>query len=78
MKTIEPANLQWLTTKQLQEQYGFSLTHQSKLRMKKNYTKEAASKIPPIPFSKIGKTILYYKADIEEWLQKLKVSPARK
>lgn len=59
-------NDSWLTTDQLQDQYGISRTQQAKLRMRRNY-KDGATKYP-IPFVKIGKRILYLKADIEKWL----------
>ena len=59
-------NGSWLTTDQLQDQYGISRTQQAKLRMRRNY-KDGATKYP-IPFVKIGKRILYLKADIEKWL----------
>nr|WP_315002453.1 helix-turn-helix domain-containing protein [uncultured Campylobacter sp.] len=59
-------NESWLTPEQLQNQYGISRTQQAKLRMRRNY-KDGATKYP-IPFVKIGKHILYLKADIEKWL----------
>lgn len=59
-------NDSWLTPEQLQDQYGISRTQQAKLRMRRNY-KDGATKYP-IPFVKIGKRILYPKADIEKWL----------
>lgn len=59
-------NDSWLTTYQLQDQYGISRTQQAKLRMKRNYGGGATKY--PIPFVKIGKHILYLKADIEKWL----------
>lgn len=59
-------NDSWLTPEQLQDQYGISRTQQAKLRMRRNY-KDGATKYP-IPFVKIGKRILYLKADIEKWL----------
>ena len=59
-------NESWLTPEQLQNQYGISRTQQAKLRMRRNY-RDGATKYP-IPFVKIGKHILYLKADIEKWL----------
>ena len=59
-------NDSWLTPEQLQDQYGVSRTQQAKLRMRRNY-KDGATKYP-ILFVKIGKRILYLKADIEKWL----------
>ena len=66
MKLNDIKNESWLTPEQLQNQYGISRTQQAKLRMRRNY-KDGATKYP-IPFVKIGKHILYLKADIEEWL----------
>ena len=60
-------NDSWLTPYQLQDQYGISRTQQAKLRMRRNY-EEGATNCNPIPFVKIGKHILYPKADIEKWL----------
>lgn len=66
MKLNDIKNESWLTPEQLQDQYGISRTQQAKLRMRRNY-KDGATKYP-IPFVKIGKHILYLKADIEKWL----------
>ena len=60
-------NDSWLTPYQLQDQYGISRTQQAKLRMRRNYEANGV-KPNPIPFVKIGKRILYLKADIEKWL----------
>nr|WP_315083524.1 hypothetical protein [uncultured Campylobacter sp.] len=66
MKLNDIKNESWLTTYQLQDQYGISRTQQAKLRMRRNYGNGATKY--PIPFVKIGKHILYLKADIEKWL----------
>ena len=66
MKLNDIKNESWLTPEQLQDQYGISRTQHAKLRMRRNY-KDGATKYP-IPFVKIGKHILYLKADIEKWL----------
>lgn len=66
MKLNDIKNESWLTTYQLQDQYGISRTQQAKLRMRRNY-RDGVTKYP-IPFVKIGKHILYLKADIEKWL----------
>ncbi len=63
MKTIEPTNKDFLTPKQLQEEFGISTGKQSKMRMRKHHNKENA-----IPFVKLGKTILYKRDDILNWL----------
>ena len=66
MKLNDIKNESWLTPEQLQDQYGISRTQQAKLRMRRNYGNGATKY--PIPFVKIGKHILYLKADIEKWL----------
>lgn len=66
MKLNDIKNESWLTPEQLQDQYGISRTQQAKLRMRRNY--EGSATKYPIPFVKIGKHILYLKADIEKWL----------
>ncbi len=48
----------WLDTKELQSEYGFSISTQAKYRMNRK-----------IPFSKIGKYIRYSRAEINEWLK---------
>lgn len=44
--------------------FGFSLSHQSKLRMKK-----AQAKANPLPFIKVGQKIFYDLNQIEQWLR---------
>ncbi|MCR2056414.1 helix-turn-helix domain-containing protein [Campylobacter helveticus] len=63
MKTIEPKSKDFLTPKQLQEEFGISVGKQSKMRMRKHHNKENA-----IPFVKLGKTILYKRDEILSWL----------
>ncbi|HIQ28341.1 MAG TPA: DNA-binding protein [Sulfurovum sp.] len=55
-------NKQWLTPTELQEEYGFSKSTQSKYRMERK-----------IPFSKIGKYIRYNRDQINQWLESNKV-----
>ena len=48
----------WLTPTELSNEYGFSKSTQSKLRMKNK-----------IPFSKIGNKILYCRFAIDNWIE---------
>ena len=50
----------WLNPSQLEEEYGFSKSTQSKMRMTSNGS--------TIPFSKIGKFILYDRHEINAWI----------
>jgi len=56
---------QWLTPRELQEVYGFSISSQAKYRMNLK-----------IPYSKIGKYIRYNRHEIDKWLQEHKVEMA--
>ena len=58
-------NKQWLTPKELESEYGFSKSTQSKYRMNRK-----------IPFSKIGKYIRYNRNEINQWLESNKVEVA--
>ena len=50
---------EWLTSLELEEEYGFKISLQAKLRMDKK-----------VPYSKInGKTIRYSRAKINKWLE---------
>jgi len=48
----------WLSPTDLSNEYGFSKSMQSKLRMKKK-----------IPFSKVGNKILYCRFAIDNWIE---------
>jgi len=48
----------WLTMKELEEEYGFSIIKQHRLR-----------RLKLIPFSKVGKNIRYDRALIDQWLE---------
>ena len=52
----------WLTPKELEEKYSFSISRQARLRMERK-----------IPFSKIGRYIRYNKEAINEWLENARV-----
>lgn len=69
MNNIQIQNTDWLTPKQLEAEYGISQGTQYKMRMRKNY--ENLDNMP-IPFAKVGKRVLYYKKDIENWLLNLR------
>ncbi len=51
----------WLNPKELEEEFGFSVSSQAKMRM--------ASNSSTIPFSKIGKYIRYDRIEIDTWLE---------
>lgn len=53
---------EWLTPRDLQEEFSFSISNQARLRMLKL-----------IPFCKIGKYIRYKRSDIEIWFNNHKV-----
>jgi len=52
----------WLTPKQLETEYSFSISRQSRLRMERR-----------IPFSKVGSYIRYNKEAINQWLENARV-----
>jgi predicted DNA-binding transcriptional regulator AlpA len=59
----------WLTPSELEEEFGFSKSSQSKMRM--------ASNSSTIPFSKIGgKYIRYDRIEIDKWLEAHQVQGA--
>lgn len=55
---------EWLTPIELESELGISVGYQSKLRMKRYQIKDN-----PLPFTKIGRKILYNRHKIEEWLE---------
>jgi len=65
MQNVDLEHKQWLTPKELQSEYGFSISTQAKYRMDRK-----------IPFSKIGKYIRYSRVDINEWLDSNRVEVA--
>ncbi|MCI6988195.1 MAG: hypothetical protein MR902_01290 [Campylobacter sp.] len=69
-KSATIQNTEWLTPKQLEIEFGISVQSQYKMRLCKNYEKEAMQKQKPIPFVKIAGSgrILYNRAKINEWL----------
>lgn len=52
------AQKQWLTTQELFEEYGFTVSAQNKMRMSKR-----------IPYSKIGGYVRYSRTAIDSWLE---------
>lgn len=58
----------WITPKQLEQEYNISITHQNLLRTKQYYVKYPNA--IQIPFSKIGNRVYYSRKLIEEWLLK--------
>lgn len=65
MQIIEPKNKNFLTPKQLECEFGISLSKQYKMRMQKNQ-----NHVNSLPFIKLRKTILYKRSEIEIWLDK--------
>ena len=65
MQNVDLEQKQWLTPKELNNEYGFSVSTQAKYRMDRK-----------IPFSKIGKYIRYNRDDINEWLNSNRVEVA--
>lgn len=57
MQNVDLEKKQWLTPKELQQEYGFSISTQAKYRMDRK-----------IPHSKINKYIRYNRDDINKWL----------
>lgn len=66
MKQIKKLADGWLDILGLEEEYGISKSVQAALRMQKRQKAD----LNPLPFSKIGKRILYRRELIEEWLRK--------
>ena len=64
MKKIEKLADGWMSPVDLQETYGISTSVQSILRLRKSQESDEF----PLPFTKIGKRILYKKELIENWL----------
>ncbi|HEB9431530.1 TPA: DNA-binding protein [Campylobacter coli] len=60
MQQMEPKNKNFLTPKQLEDEFGISISKQNKMRMQKNQNNANS-----LPFIKIGKTILYKRSEIE-------------
>ncbi|HEB9307569.1 DNA-binding protein [Campylobacter coli] len=60
MQRMEPKNKNFLTPKQLEDEFGISISKQNKMRMQKNQNNANS-----LPFIKIGKTILYKRSEIE-------------
>jgi len=65
MQNVDLEHKQWLTPKELESEYNFSISTQAKYRMDRK-----------IPFSKIGKYIRYNRNDINEWLSSNRVEVA--
>lgn len=62
-------NTVWLTPLQVQEIYGVSESTQMQLRVKSRQLNDEF----PIPFFKFGKTILYKKSELDEWMSNFRV-----
>lgn len=64
MNAIQTLADGWLSPSDLQEQYAISKPAQAMLRLKKRQESDRF----PLPFTKIGKRILYKREQIENWL----------
>ena len=64
MNAIQTLADDWLSPSDLQEQYAISKPAQAILRLKKRQESDRF----PLPFTKIGKRILYKREQIENWL----------
>ena len=64
MNAIQTLADGWLSPSDLQEQYAISKPAQAILRLKKCQESDRF----PLPFTKIGKRILYKREQIENWL----------
>ena len=64
MNTIQTLADGWLSPSDLQEQYAISKPAQAILRLKKRQESDRF----PLPFTKIGKRILYKREQIVNWL----------
>jgi len=62
------SNKRWLNPSELEAEYGFSKSTQSKMRMQSSRSN--------IPFSKIGKYIRYDRVAINVWLEEHQVQGA--
>lgn len=60
-ESINTVSKRWLNPSELEIEYGFSKSTQSKMRMVSNGS--------DIPFSKIGKYIRYDRVAIDKWLE---------
>jgi len=65
MQNVDLEHKQWLTPKELESEYNFSISTQAKYRMDRK-----------IPFSKVGKYIRYNRNEINEWLDSNRVEVA--
>lgn len=64
MNAIQTLADGWLSPSDLQEQYAISKPAQAILHLKKRQESDRF----PLPFTKIGKRILYKREQIENWL----------
>lgn len=65
MKKIVLKNDDLMNIEQLEQEFGITKRTQARARMKNNQGKEFS-----LPFYKYGKTILYSRKAIKEWLEK--------
>lgn len=70
MNEVKQLSSEWLTPAQLEAEIGISRRTQEKLRTKRYQLNFLA----PLPYSKIGRNVLYNRAEINEWIAKNKVT----
>lgn len=63
----------FISPEQFEEMFGISIPKQYKLRLKINYTEKYRSKVPPSPYIRVGKKILYSVKSVNEWLKKQEI-----
>lgn len=63
----------FITPEQFEEMFGISKSKQNRLRFRRNYTEKYSSKVPPLPYIRIGKKILYSVSSITEWFKKQEI-----
>ena len=65
---IENNKKRWLNPSEFHEEFGFSKSSQAKMRMSSNASN--------IPFSKIGKRVMYDRQSINIWLENHQIQGA--
>jgi len=72
MSRKELSGATWLTPRELEQYIGMPRSTQSKYRMNstnKSLDRYRSIKKNPIPFYKIGSTILYKREEIDNWIE---------
>ena len=71
MATTNIENIEWISVEDLKNEFGFSPMQQSKMRMAfvDGKNKYIRTLIKPLPYRKIGRTVLYNRAEVFNWLE---------